>query len=103
MYAVIMTGGKQYKVAQGDVLRVEKLDVPVGELIDLDQVRLIASDDGVVVAPDALASAKVVAQVTGQGRLKKIRVFKKKRRKNYTRTYGHRQSYTELTVRDIQA
>ena len=103
MYAVIMTGGKQYRVAPGDKVRVEKLDVPMGETVELDQVRLIAGEDGVVVAPDALASAKVVAEVTGQGRLKKIRVFKKKRCKNYTRTYGHRQSYTELTVRDIQA
>ena len=71
MYAVVMTGGKQYKVSQGDILRVEKLEVPVGGTIELDQVRLVAKDDGVVVDAQALASAKVVAQVTGQGRRKK--------------------------------
>ena len=103
MYAVVITGGKQYKVSQGDVLRVEKLEVPVGGTIELDQVCLVAKDDGVVVDAQALASAKVVAAVTGQGRRKKIRVFKYKRRKNYHRTYGHRQSYTELTIQEIQA
>ena len=103
MYAVVTTGGKQYKVSQGDVLRVEKIDAPVGETVELDQVKLVAGDDGLVVDPAALSSAKVIAQVTGQGRGKKIRVFKYKRRKNYHRTYGHRQSYTELRVREIQA
>ncbi len=103
MYAVVSTGGKQYKVAQGDRLRVEKLDVPVGETLELEQISLVASDDGVVVEPSALASAKVVAEVVAQGRGKKIRVFKYKRRKNYRRTRGHRQSYTELMIREIQA
>ncbi len=103
MYAVVSTGGKQYKVAQGDVLRVEKLDAPVGETVELDSVSLVAKEDGLVVDPNALSAAKVLVEVTGQGRLKKIRVFKKKRRKNYMRTYGHRQNYTEITVREIQA
>ncbi len=103
MYAVVSTGGKQYKVAQGDRLRVERLDTPVGETVELGPVHMIAGDDGIVVTPDALASAKVVAEVTGQGRHKKIRVFKKKRRKNYMRTYGHRQAFTEITIREIQS
>ncbi len=103
MYAVVMTGGKQYKVAPGDTLRVEKLDVPVGGTVELDQVRLVAKDEGVVVDPQALSSAKVIAKVMGQGRLKKIRVFKYKRRKNYHRTIGHRQSYTQLKIQEIQA
>lgn len=103
MYAVVMTGGKQYKVALGDSLRVEKLDVPVGGTVELDQVRLVAKDEGVVVDPQALSTAKVIAKVTGQGRLKKIRVFKYKRRKNYHRTIGHRQSYTQLKIQEIQA
>jgi len=71
--------------------------------VELDQVRLLSKEDGLVVDPAALGSAKVVAEVTAQGRGKKVRVFKKKRRKNYMRQYGHRQSYTELVVRDIQA
>ena len=103
MYAVFTTGGKQYKVAQGDVLRVERLDCPVGDTVELDRVCLLAKDDGIVVEPAQLVSAKVIAQVTGHGKRKKIRVFKMKRRKNYSRTYGHRQCYTELKVREIQA
>lgn len=103
MYAVVTTGGKQYKVATGDVLRVEKLEASVGDTVELDQVKLIANDDGIVVDPAKLEAAKVVAQVTDAGRGKKIRVFKYKRRKNYRRTYGHRQSYTELKIQDIKA
>lgn len=102
MYAVVTTGGKQVKVAKGDVIRVEKLDANVGDTIELDKVGLIAKEDGIVVDPTALASAKVVCTVTGQDRAKKIKVFKKKRRKQYTRTYGHRQYFTQLKVTDIQ-
>jgi len=103
MYAVVVTGGKQYKVAQGDRLRVERLDAAVGTSVDLDQVRLVSKDDGLIVDPAALNGAKVVAEVTAQGKGKKVRVFKKKRRKNYMRLQGHRQHYTELLIRDIQA
>ena len=103
MYAVVVTGGKQFKVAQGDLLRVEKLDAPVGDMVELDKVCLLAKDDGIVVDPKQLAAAKVVCQVMEQGLAKKIRVFKKKRRKNYARTQGHRQAYTELKVQNIQA
>jgi len=103
MYAVVVTGGKQYRVAAGDRLRVELIDTPIGETVELDQVRLIAGGVGIVVAPDKLASAKVLAEVADHGKRKKIRVFKKKRRQGYRRTYGHRQQYTELVIRDIQA
>ena len=103
MYAVVSTGGKQYKVAQGDRLRIEKLDAPVGETVELGPVHMLAKDDGTLMEADALASAKVLAEVTGQDRHKKIRVFKKKRRKNYMRTYGHRQAFTEITIREIQS
>ena len=101
MYAVVTTGGKQIKVFEGDRVRVEKIDAPVGDLVELDRVALLVKDDGIVAGPEALASAKVVCEVYAQGRRKKIRVFKKKRRKNYMRTYGHRQSFTELRVRQI--
>ncbi|MFO7976078.1 MAG: 50S ribosomal protein L21 [Candidatus Hydrogenedentota bacterium] len=103
MYAVVKTGGKQHKVSQGDVLRVEKLEAPVGDTVELTDIALVSKDDALVADPEALAKAKVVCEVVYQGRAKKIRVFKKKRRKNYMRTYGHRQRYTELRVEDIQA
>ncbi|HOE65267.1 MAG TPA: 50S ribosomal protein L21 [Candidatus Hydrogenedentes bacterium] len=103
MYAVVTTGGKQVRVAQGQMFRVEKIEAPVGDTIELSKVNLLAKDDQLVVDPAVLASAKVVCTVMGQGRAKKIRVFKKKRRKNYTRTQGHRQHYTELKVREIVA
>lgn len=103
MYAVVTTGGKQIKVAEGDIVRVEKIEAPVGDTIELGDVALLAKDDGLVIDPTALGEAKVICQVMRQGRAKKIRVFKKKRRKNYMRTYGHRQYYTDLKVRQIQA
>jgi len=102
MYAVVATGGKQVKVEQGDRIRVEKLEVKVGDTVELDQVKMLSKDDGVVMDEKGLAKAKVVCTVVAQGRAKKIRVFKFKRRKNYHRTYGHRQPYTELMVEKIK-
>lgn len=101
MYAVVKTGGKQIKVAQGDVVRVEKLNAGVGDAVELGGVCLLAKDDGLVVNPGDLSGSKVVCQVLGHGQAKKVRVFKKKRRKNYIRTKGHRQQFTELRVREI--
>jgi len=103
MYAVVATGGKQVKVTPGAVLRVECLDAPVGDTIELGEVKLLAGESGLVVDPKALAGAKVVCVVTAHGRGKKIRVFKYKKRKNYSRTQGHRQNYTQLKVKDIVA
>lgn len=103
MYAVVTTGGKQVRVSEGDIVQVERIDVPVGDLVTLYKVCLLVKDDGIVADPEALANAKVVCHVTAQGRRKKIRVFKMKRRKNYARTAGHRQAYTELKVTEIQA
>jgi len=101
MYAVVVTGGKQYRVSPGDRLRVEKLPNGVGETVELGPVHLVSKDDGVVVDPSALSAAKVIAQVTGEGKAKKIRVFKYKRRKNYRRTQGHRQQFSEITITEI--
>jgi large subunit ribosomal protein L21 len=103
MYAVVATGGKQIKVTKGDIVRVEKIEAPVGDTIELTAVCLLAMEDSLVVDPEILKTAKVVCEITEQDRAKKIRVFKKKRRKGYVRTQGHRQSYTQLKVRDIQA
>lgn len=102
MYAVVKTfGNRQAKVFVGDVIRVEKLEAPVGDLVELDSVRLLVKDDAVVANPESLVGAKVVCQIVGHGRGKKIRVFKKKRKNNYTRLQGHRQSYTDLKVNEI--
>ncbi len=103
MYAVLMTGGKQYKVTENSLLRVEKLEHPVGDQIEFDSVKMVIGDDDSVVAnPEALLSARVVAQVEGHGREKKIRVYKKKRRKGYERMNGHRQAYTLIRVQEIK-
>lgn len=103
MYAVVETGGKQVRVAEGDRLRVERLDAEVGASVELGSVKMLSKDDKAIVEPDALKSAKVVCEVTAQGRAKKIRVFKYKRRKQYHRTYGHRQDYTEIKITSITA
>ena len=100
MYAVVTTGGKQIRVAPGDTVRVEKLPGSVGDSIELGPVQLIAKDDKISLG-DALSGAKVTGTITGHGKRKKIRVFKKKRRKNYMRTHGHRQEYTEIKVNEI--
>jgi len=104
MYAVVTTGGKQYRVAQGDLIRVEKLENPVGDIVELDKVELIAKDGAdIVVGTQALADSKVVAEVKAHGLDKKIRVYKYKKRKGYERTQGHRQCFTELEIREIKA
>ncbi|HDP35471.1 MAG TPA: 50S ribosomal protein L21 [Candidatus Hydrogenedentes bacterium] len=103
MYAVLMTGGKQYKVTENSLLRVEKLEQHVGDRVEFDSVKMIVTDDADVVAtPEALQSARIVAQVEGHGRDKKIRVYKKKRRKGYERMNGHRQGYTLIRVHEIK-
>ena len=102
MYAVVATGGKQVRVEPGDRVRVERLEGEVGSTVNLDEVKLIAKDEGIVAEPSALESAKVVCTLTDQGRGKKIRVFKRKRRKGYSRLRGHRQYYTELQIDSIE-
>lgn len=104
MYAVLQTGGKQYKVTENMMLRVEKLDYPVGDRVELDGIKMLINDDAdIVIDSAALESARVVTQIEGHGRNKKIRVFKKKRRKNYERHIGHRQAYTLLRVLEIKS
>ena len=103
MYAVIMTGGKQYRVEEGDSLRVERLDAEEGAEIELDRVLLVADGDQVVVGAPFVEHGKVTATVTEHGRAKKIKVVKFKRRKNYLRQHGHRQSFTELSIGSITA
>ncbi len=105
MYAVIKTGGKQYRVAAGDVIKVEKLDGEVGQTLDFDQVLMVGGDDAkdsAVVGTPTVDGAKVTARILEQGRADKVLIFKKKRRKNYRRTRGHRQWQTVLRIHDIQ-
>lgn len=101
MYAVIQTGGKQYKVATGDVITVEKLSGEAGATIELDHVLMIGEGDAAAVGAPLVEGAKVVATVLEQTRADKILVFKKKRRKKYRRTQGHRQDITVLRVTDL--
>lgn len=101
MYAVIKTGGKQYRVAAGDVIKVEKLDGDIGASVDFDQVLMVGGDDAKVGTP-LVDGAKVTAEVLEQGKGDKVLIFKKKRRKNYRRTRGHRQHETVLRISDIK-
>ena len=103
MYAVIVTGGKQYRVMQGETLRVEKLDVAEGSSIDLDQVLLVGSGEGVKVGTPTVDGAKVTATVKAHGRGEKIRIIKFRRRKHHRKQMGHRQHYTEIEITGISA
>ena len=103
MYAVIKTGGKQYKVSEGDILRVEKLDAEEGAAVELDNVLMLGDGGDITVGSPIIEGAHVSATVKGQGRGKKITVIKFKRRKHYRKQAGHRQSYTELEITGISA
>ncbi len=98
MYAVIRSGGKQYRVSQGGSVRVEKLAGEVGSEITLDDVLMIANEGDVKIGTPTVDGAQVTGTIVAQGRGQKIRVFKMKRRKGYRRTQGHRQDYTEIRV-----
>ncbi|OGW52501.1 MAG: 50S ribosomal protein L21 [Nitrospirae bacterium RBG_19FT_COMBO_55_12] len=100
-YAVIHTGGKQYRVSPGDVVRVEKLLAQTGEKIEIDRVYLLAHDGGIFAGNPVLKSTRVVAQVLDQDRGRKIIIFKHRRRKGYRKTIGHRQAFTELKILEI--
>ncbi len=101
MYAVVETGGKQYRLGVGDSLKVEKLAGDAGDVIDLPRVLMVADGDSVAVGSPLVDGARVQAEILGHGRDKKIRVFKMKRRKKYRRTQGHRQAFTQLRITDI--
>ena len=101
MYAVIETGGKQYKVSEGDVIFIEKLEAAEGEAVTFDKVLVVADGENVKVGAPAVAGATVTAKVEKQGKAKKIYVFKMKRKKNYRRKKGHRQPFTKVTIEKI--
>ena len=103
MFAVIKSGGKQYKVAKNDVIRVEKLDVEAGASIDLSEVLMVGDNKSQTMGVPLVDGASVSATVLEQMRDRKIIIFKKKRRQNYRRKNGHRQHLTVLRIDDIQA
>ena len=98
MYAVIKTGGKQYKVSVGDKLKVEQIPADIDSTIELSEVLMIADGDAVKVGTPLVAGAKVTATVIAHGRGEKIRIFKMRRRKHYQKRQGHRQNFTEIRI-----
>jgi large subunit ribosomal protein L21 len=103
MYAVIVTGGKQYRVMEGEVLRVELLDAEAGSEISFEQVLLLGDGEKITVGAPNVAGAKVTANIKGHGRADKIRIVKFRRRKHHRKQMGHRQHYTEIQITGISA
>ncbi|ACK54388.1 MULTISPECIES: 50S ribosomal protein L21 [Thauera] len=103
MYAVIKTGGKQYRVAAGEKIKVEQIPADVGSEITIDQVFMVGEGDAVKIGTPVVAGASVKATVVSHGRHDKIKIFKMRRRKHYQKHQGHRQNYTELRIEAISA
>jgi len=103
MFAIIRTGGNQYKVAQDTYLKVEKIDAEVGAKVDITDVLMISDGSKTTVGAPVIAGAKVVAEVLEQGRGEKVIIFKKRRRQNYRRKNGHRQMLTTIKITEIKA
>ena len=103
MYAIIVAGGKQYKVAEGDTIYIEKLEAADGETVSFDNVLAVEKDGDMTVGAPYVEGAKVSGKVVKTGKGKKIMVFKFKAKKNYRRRQGHRQPYTKVTIEAIQA
>jgi len=103
MYAVVETGGNQYKVQPGDVIFVEKIEAGEGETVKLDRVLMVGRDDGIVTGSPTVEGASVTAKVVKNGKGPKIMVFKFKAKKNYRKRQGHRQPYTKLQIEAVEA
>ncbi len=103
MYAVIKTGGKQYKVTVGEKLKVEQIPAELDSQIVLEEVLMVADGDNVQIGAPLVAGAKVTATVVSHGRHDKVRIFKMRRRKHYQKRQGHRQNYTELLIETVNA
>ncbi len=102
MYAVFTTGGKQYRASEGDVVRVEKLDVEKGATVELDHVLMVGEGDDVRIGTPTVEGGKVTAEVVDHGRGEKIRIIKFRRRKHHMKQMGHRQYYTEIKITGIE-
>ncbi len=103
MYAVIQTGGKQYRVSEGDLVRVESLPAEAGSSVELEKVLMVGEGENVTIGAPYVAGGKVTATVRAHGRGEKIKIVKFRRRKHYRKTQGHRQNYTELHITGISA
>lgn len=103
MYAIIKTGGKQYRVRSGEQVRVESLPADVGAAVSFDQVLMVGEGEGVRVGAPLVSGAAVKATVLGHGRGDKVKIFKLRRRKHFQKSQGHRQGYTEVRIDDIVA
>jgi len=103
MYAIIETGGKQYRVSEGDVLTIEKLEISEGETVEFDRVLTVVKEGELLLGKPVLADAKVTAKVLAHGKGKKILVFKYKAKSNYRRRQGHRQPFTKVVIEKIYA
>ena len=101
MYAVIKTGGKQYKVIAGEKIKVEKLETEIGGIVVIDKVLMISDETNTTIGAPLIAGATVSATVISQGRADKLMIFKFRRRKHYRKTQGHRQSFTEIQIGEI--
>ena len=101
MYAVIVTGGKQYRVMAGETLRVEKLDADVGAAVDINNVLMVGDGDNITIGAPSIANALVKATIKSHGRLEKIKIVKFRRRKHHRKQMGHRQHYTEIEINGI--
>lgn len=103
MHAVIKTGGKQYRVAEGDLLKVEKLEGEIGSTIEFPEVLAVGEGDSIKVGAPIVAGATVKAEIVEQGKSKKVIIFKKKRRKGFAKKQGHRQLFTSVKIQEIKA
>lgn len=103
MYAIVKTGGKQYKVQEGDVLFVEKLDAEVDSTVVLDEILALGKEDGLVIGKPVVEGAKVTAKVVAQGKAKKVIVFKFKAKLDFRKKNGHRQPFTKIQIEKIEA
>ncbi len=101
MYAIIETGGKQYRVQEGDVITVEKLDVNAGDTVELDKVLVLSDDNGLKVGTPYVEGAKVIAEAVENGKGKKVIIFKYKAKKDYRKKQGHRQPYTMIEIKSL--
>ena len=101
MYAIIQTGGKQYRVKSGEQIKVELLSADVGAAVSFDQVLMLGEGEGIKIGAPFVSGAQVKATVLAQGRGEKLRIFKRRRRKHYIKTQGHRQSFTEVRIDEI--
>ncbi len=103
MYAIVRSGGKQYKISPGDTIRVEKLDGEAGQSVEMNDVLFYSEGENILTGTPSLANVKVLGEIVAQHRARKVVIFKKKRRKGYNKKTGHRQQFTSVRIKEITA